>query len=328
MKSGDRLIKQFGLENLPNAQMVQWLTSPVRTLMVVYDTMRPRTPITKVFLRNFPYPVLAVDNNDLSNEIMLPPVDLKDYDGNLEGRIIILVDLAGRRVDDGMFTKQWESAIKTKSFYSQPLQEVGFSIPDFKANGTSTRNWQFYRQRQAMGNSGATLTSVGWNKRKDTITLQYKVVPTFDSRVGVTTKTWDAGETGNYQQPPYARTARSYKVQVKFDDVRKHVGTRDEFLDMIPYEKEVFLESMIRDCPVRVHSNDKSFYFQGVWENGDNLGFVIHPFPGTRGTGEWSQKHVGDYPGIYTTKHILEVFERIPQDVKKIADKLNSKYGS
>lgn len=326
MRAGERVIKQFGLENLPNAQMVQWLTSPVRTLMVVYDTMRPRTPITKVFLRNFPYPVLAVDNRDLSNEIMLPPVDLKDYDGNLEGRIIILVDLAGRRADDDKLTKQWESS--PKAFYASPLNEVGFSIPDFKSNGTSSRNWQFYRQRQSVGSSGAKLTSVGWNKRKDTITLQYKVTPTFDSRVGVTTKSWDAGETGNYKQPPYARTARSYKVQVKFDEVRKHVGTRDEFLDMIPYEREAFLEAMIRDCPVRVHSNDKSYYFQGVWENGDSLGYAIHPFPGTTGTGEWSRKHVGEYPGIYITKHILEVFEHIPQDVKKIANKITAKYGT
>lgn len=323
MRAGERIIKQFGLEKLKNAQMVQWLTTPVRTLMVVYDTLRPRTPITKTFLRDFPYPVLAVDNRDLTSEIMLPPVDLEDFDGQLAGRIVILVDMAGRRADEDELTKVWEQA---PAYEVRSLQEDGFTIPDFRTNGTSSRNLTFYRQRQDQGRSGSTLTSVAWNKRRDTITLQYKVVPTFDTTVGVTTKNWNAGEKGAYKQPPYARTARSYKIQVMFENVSDHVGTRSEFLDMIPGEQEAFLDAMIRDCPVRVHSNDKSFYFQGVWENGDKLGYVIHPFPGVTGTGEWSRKHTGEYPGIYTTKHILEVFYTIPTDTQTIAQRIASKY--
>lgn len=327
MTAGKRIIKQFGLENIPNATMVQYLTSPVRTLVVVYDTLRPRTPITRVFLRQFPYPVMAVDNRDLSNEVMLPPVDLKSFDGNLQGKIILLMDLAGRRAEDNSYTKKWESA--PKAYVVEPLQEKssGFTIGDFRANGTSSRNRDFYQQRRSSGRSGSTLTSVTWNKRLDTLTLQYKTVPTFDTTVGVTTKDFDAGEKGQYRQPPYSKTAKSYKIQVKFDDVSYHVGTRNEFLQLDDFEKGQFIQSLIQDCPVRIHSNDKSFYFQGAWENGDSLGFAIHPFKGTAGTGEWSRRHTGEYPGIYTTKHIVEVFETIPGDVNEIVRRIVSKYG-
>lgn len=325
MRTGEKIAKSLGISHLKHAQIVQFLTSPVRTLVVVYDTFRTRVPITHYFLKHFPYPFTALDNLGWDREDMLPPIELLEYNGDTNTKILFSVDLAGRLADEDEFQKRWESA--HSELRLNRLDEAGFTIPSFKSDGVSSRNRDFYQIRKSQGSSGSKLTSVSWNKRKDTLTLQYKVTPTYDSKVGVTTKGWSAGSTGRYSDPPYAKTARTYKVQIQFEDVSKHIGTRSEFLDLlIEWEKEEFIRALIRDCPVRVHSNDKSFYFQGVWENGDELDFAIHPFPGTKGQGEWSQKHVGEYPGVYITKHILEVFEQIPQDTDKIMERIERKY--
>lgn len=328
MNSGQRLIKQFGLEYMKNAKMIQWITSPVRTLMIVYDSFRPTTPITHNFLRQFPFPVFVADNVDLKKEPMLPPVDLKDFRGQLAGRIVVVVDLAGRWADERRYTKVFEGFVgwMSKTQLTEARTESGFTIQDFLTNGTSDRNRFFLNQRKSEGNSGAKLTSLSFNKRKHTLRLQYKVTPTFDSTVGVTTNTWNAGSKGDYTDPLYAKTARSYKVVVLFDNVEEHVGTLPEFLALSEVDQVEFIVALVNDCPVRVHSNDKSFYFQGVWENGDELGYAVHPFPGVRGEGEWSMRHVGEDPGIYTTKHIVEVFETVRLDVAEIVKRINSKY--
>lgn len=324
MTTGQKLRERFGLGSIKTVKIGQVLTSPSRTILIVFDSYRKRWPISDYFLRNIPYPVSAFSGNDLdSRPRVLPFIDIDLYRGSVDTKIIVLVDLAGRHADEDSFEHQIENVVLPNGGL---LQEEGFTIPDFRSNGISSRNRQFLLQRRTDGRSGSSLTGLSFNRRKNTLLLQYKSVPTFDPKVGITTKNWDAGEKGSYKQPPYAKTARSYKVQILFEEVEKHVGTREEFLDLMRFEQVEFIRSLIRDCPVRIHSNDKSFYFQGVWENGDELGYAMHKFPGTKGTGEWSRDHVGENPGIYVTKHILEVFEQIDQDIDVIVDKINQKY--
>lgn len=323
MSTGTELRKRFGLEQIGRVMLGQVLTTPVRTMLIVFDSFRPDWPLTDNFLRNFPYPAMAFSAHWDDRPKALPFVEIDDYRGSLGNKVIVLIDLAGRKADEDIFQKQFEQVVIPSR---SKLEEDGFTIPDFRTNGISSRNRNFLQQRKSEGKSGSTLTSVTFNKRKNTLLLQYKSVPTFDSKVGVTTKNWNAGQTGAYKDPPYAKTARSYKIQVLFEDVEKHVGTREDFVSLTDFEQEEFIRALIRDCPVRIHSNDKSFYFQGVWENGDELGFSLHPFPGSSGTGEWSSEHVGEDPGIYVTKHILEVFEEIENDIPSIVSKINRKY--
>lgn len=325
MNTGERLRKRFGLEDIENVRIGQALTSPTRIVFIVYDSFHPSWPITDYVLRQFPFPVAGYNGNDRDRPRMLPYIDIDEFSGVVDGKVIVVVDLADRRADEDAYSRSLESIVLPRK---PVLQEDGFSIPDFRSNGVSSRNQSFLTQRRSDGRSGSELSSVSWNKRNDTLLLQYKSVPTYDSKVGVTTKNWSAGSTGSYKQPPHAKTAKSYKVQLKFDNVSEYIGKRSDYFSFTRGEQAQLISDLINTAPVRIHSNDKSFYFQGVWENGDEIGFSIHPFPGTQGTGEWSQKHVGEYPGIYVTKHILEVFERIEQDINAIVDRIDRKYQS
>lgn len=336
MTAGQKIRKEFGLENLPNVMIGKVLTRPIHTFFVVFDTRRPTLPISNHALNNFPFYAMIYDKPKAKKPFIVPFVHLDRFQGSIDRGYFLFVDLAGRFIDDRLFTKIIEDSEQAPSInyrlYLNSLveggqkleEESGYTIDDFLNYGVSGRNMDFLMDREMNGRSGSELTSLTFNKRKNTLLLGYKVVPTYDSKVGITVKNFDAGSAGSYV--PYARTGRNYKVNVLFSNIDYHVGSKEEFLELEYEDQVAFIRDMIRTCPVQVHSNDKSFYFQGVWENGSKLGFSIYPFMGTMGTGEWSYAHKGDYPEYYLTKHLVEVLNRIQNYPEEIVDKIRNKY--
>lgn len=121
--------------------------------------------ISQVILRctyEFRFPVFVADNTDLSMEFMLAPVDLKDLSGQLAGRIVVVVDHAGRWADERRYAKVSEGFVgwMSKAPRTEARAESGFTVPDFLTNGTSDRNRFFLNQRKSEGNSGAKITSL------------------------------------------------------------------------------------------------------------------------------------------------------------------------
>lgn len=199
----------------------------------------------------------------------------------------------------------------------QYLIESGFTINDLRKKIPSKRNLHFLKVRQTEGNSGSFLTDVIWNDKKDTLLLDYKVVPTGDEKivkiVNLNGKVEDATE---------------YNVKIEFQEVSKYLKSKQEFLSLSKMDQVNQIINIIKKCKVKVHANDASYYWQGVWDVADKQGFAIEKFPknNNRGKGIWSKRHTGKYPGKYLTKHILECLNNTMFLSSIIAKKIRTKY--
>lgn len=336
MSVGAKLKKDLGLDKLSNVLIGRMLNSPLKVYMVVYDTRWPRSPITNHMMKRWPYAGMIYRDPKEGRPQFTPFVDIELFNGVVQGSYFFAVDLGGRFSDRKMLTKKIESrdeSPKETGFLAQfstleeglrSLDEEGFTVADFKKNAASDRNKEFLTLRRRDGEPGSFLKSATFNKRLNTLLLQFDSNITYDPKAGITTKGFNGGSKGNYK--PHSKMASKYRVQVQFEEVEKHVGTLPEFLELSKGEQVAFIREMIKTCPVKVHSNDKSWYWQGAWENADYLGYAIHPFKGTSGNGIWSKRHQGESPAIYITKHILEVMSVIPFLAADIAKMIREKY--
>jgi len=195
------------------------------------------------------------------------------------------------------------------------IEGTGFSITDLLKDAPSDRNKKFYKQRKSEGKQGSFLEDVIWDETSDSLTLKYKVVPTFDSSVKVTNKQSNIS------------SAKEYQVEIQFEDVEKFLGSKEDFFSVLSKKEQGELfKILVKDGTVKVHSNSLDFYFQGVWENGDNLGYSIYPFTGTKGKGIWSKRHKNASSAIYVTKHLMEVLKTIPFVSNKAVKQLRDNY--
>jgi len=87
-------------------------------------------------------------------------------------------------------------------------------------------------------------------------------------------------------------------------------------------KRDLFIATVIKNAPVKLHSNDMSYYWQGVWEMGDKYGYSLFPFPkwqgAEKGDGTWARRHIGKSSGIYLTKHLLELLTIVSSNAMAI----------
>ena len=83
---------------------------------------------------------------------------------------------------------------------------------------------------------------------------------------------------------------------------------------------------MINNATAKISSDDASWLYQGMWQNATDLDYAIFPYTGPKGKGEWSNRHMGEDPAIYISKHIREVFQQIKKDASKISGVLRKRY--
>ena len=113
-----------------------------------------------------------------------------------------------------------------------------------------------------------------------------------------------------------------YEVEVLFEEISQYLGTKEEFLSLSKGDQIKKLRELVRKGEVRIHANDFSFYYQGMWENADALDYSIYDFPGPAGKGIWSTRHKGESPAIYISKHIIEVLSAIPFAIDEISSEI------
>jgi hypothetical protein len=246
-----------------------------------------------------------------------PPIDIERFNTQtLSNSIFFVVDLGGSR-----YVKNRVAESLEKSHYSvyvpnlKSLTEEGFLLSDWKASGTSANNKDFLKIRRDDGTAGIFFQNVDWNEGEDTFKVIFRANPTWDKSVPIINK------KGQQKKGSF------YTVELMFEDVENSLGSIKDFLLMTANEQRQLIRDMIKTKPIKIHSNDMSFYWQGVWENGDDLDFGIYPFPGTKGKGIWSRRQVGEAPGIYSTKHILEAFSVLPFIETDIAKSIRNIYG-
>lgn len=96
-----------------------------------------------------------------------------------------------------------------------------------------------------------------------------------------------------------------------------------QFLNVLPYVKLVNIISsklttkdinnIVDNCEVQFYSDDKSFYWQGFWEDLSKNKAAIYPFKGTNGKGIWKDIHTKagglTNPNLRVTKHIEQLIK-------------------
>lgn len=148
-----------------------------------------------------------------------------------------------------------------------------------------------------------------WKIPDNEVIVYFYVSPTYDSRTVLT---------------PSARPYRGsfYNVVFQFTGVEAELGTIDEFTALRERDRERAVEEMIWNCPVKIYSNDPSFYYQGVWEDLAKVDGTIFDFPGPTGTGVWHNRHQASgglaNPNIRITKHIAQIIQHMHSYIPEI----------
>jgi hypothetical protein len=153
-------------------------------------------------------------------------------------------------------------------------------------------------------NSHVALIEAKWKIEDNEVVVFFYVSPTYGGHTVLT---------------PSARPYEGsfYNVVFQFSGVETFLGTIEEFTGKQERDREKSVEQMIWNCPVKVYSNDPSFYYQAAWEDLAKVDGVVFPFPGPTGTGYWHDKHVASgglaNPNIHITKHMANIIQEMPK---------------
>jgi hypothetical protein len=161
--------------------------------------------------------------------------------------------------------------------------------------------------------SGVKVIESTWESTKDIMTIYFEIEPTGGERTTVLTPS----------ARPYPGTF--YNVMFQYQNVSHYLSDQDTYKEL---DKETQLEgmkNMLYRCETKLHSNDASFYYQGVWEDLSHVDGAIFGFPGPSGKGIWRKRHDMsgglEIPEVRITKHIAQVI----QDLNNLLDQIHSK---
>jgi len=148
-----------------------------------------------------------------------------------------------------------------------------------------------------------------WKIADNEVVLYFYVTPTYNNRTVMT---------------PSARPYQGsfYNVVFQFTGVESELGTINAFTALNEHDRERAVQEMIWKCPVKVYSNDPSFYYQGVWEDLAKVDGTVFDFPGPTGTGFWHNRHQASggltNPNIRITKHMAQIIQHIRSYIPEI----------
>lgn len=174
----------------------------------------------------------------------------------------------------------------------------GLDIKNFNKTVPSTINKDKYKERKETG-VGTFLNSVKWNNKKDTLTLFFNVTPTSGTPVDIVSKKGKISK------------GSKYKTEIQFENVSKFLGKKKDFLSNSKGDQIKKVRSLTSNGSVRIHSNDLSFLFQGVWRRSVDGDYNVYNLPSNRtvDTGIWKTRHGKNK---YATKHIMSCIDTIP----------------
>lgn len=348
MKTSGQLIKhQLGLENFPNIKISRLLGHTYPVYMIYFNSHNTRLPILRhtVAKAHFTSKLFFGTDSFKKPAMMTPLIDLDKFNGLIRGALFTTIDMAGyHMIDKNEFQKVKESIendIKTSIYYFGEnlvqLTEDGYSIPDLFNNIKNKHELDFYKDRQTNGTHISNITQISWNDKNwraiggdrnmSTLTLTFKVKPTYGIPDFVFTKT---GSKTN---------ANEYTIRVQFQDINAWVESRSAFLDLNIADRKEFMQSVLKLAPVKLWSNDPSWMFRGSYENSTDLGYSMYDFhkqgipaqdPSQTNSAynKYYRPHGSEKPAIFTlSKHMIEVLKKLPELSDEIIRLIAQKYG-
>ena len=318
MTTGEKVKSDLNLDDYPYVSIARVLGGSYKMYYVWFDSYRSSVPLTRTRIESKPYTAMMFrDANFRDKMTTTPPIEIERFDTQtLSNTIFFIIDLGGSRFVKNRVGESTKNNNIPNSFIPNLdyLNEEGFLLKDWKASGTSSNNKKFLKIRRDDGIAGIFFQGIDWNEGDDTLRLIFHANPTWEKSVPVINK--------KGQQ----KSASFYTIELLFENVNNSLGSIKDFLEMSKGEQRELIRDLINTKPIKIHSDDMSFFYQGVWENGADLDFGIYPFPGPSGKGIWSKRQVGEAPGIYSTKHILEAFGVLPFIETDITQAIRNNY--
>jgi hypothetical protein len=188
-----------------------------------------------------------------------------------------------------------------------------FFIPDWLKNGISDRNKKFYDERTSNHNVSRFVRST-YNRKKGTITLYFKITPTFAGGKNTVKLTKINGE---WMEGYY------YTLKVQFVNVNSVIEP-SEWKKLSKKERIEIVHHIIDGMDVRFHSNDPSFLWQGAWKRLDDMDSCIHKFPDKKDSGIWGARHGNQE--IYLTKHFLNTLPTLKFNSDVISSSISKEF--
>ena len=216
------------------------------------------------------------------------------------------------------FTEYYQYTVELpeglREFRMQTLTER-FSLSDLGKNAVSnlTKVHLGFRLTDPEYDSGVSVIEAQWSPSQDTFTTFFEVQPTKGTPATVLTpsaKEYD----GTF-----------YNVIFQFLKINQYLGTPEEFQKYTAEEQVMAMEDMLWKCECKLHSNDPSFYYQGMWEDLAKLDGTVFQFPGPKGDGVWRAHHAQSgglaIPDIRITKHMAQIIDNFDGMIPEIRDK-------
>ena len=153
-----------------------------------------------------------------------------------------------------------------------------------------------------------------WDTHDDTFTVFFNITPTKGSTTTVLT--------------PSAKEypGSFYNVAFQFQAASQYLGSAEEFNSKSKSDQLAMLKLLVWKSAAKLHSNDPSFYYQGMWEDLYKLDGTIYKFPGPKGEGVWRKRHAMSgglaIPEIRITKHMAQVINQIDSLLAEVRDSL------
>jgi len=349
LKTSGQLVKrQLGLDKFSNIKISRLLGHTYPLYLIYYNSHNLNLPILRhtVARVNFTSKLFFGTDNFKKPAMMTPLIDLDKFNGLIRGALFTTIDIAGYHMIDKNQFKKVKESIEDNNIESSlylfgenltQLTEDGYSIPDLFNNVQNKHELDFYNDRQTNGTHSSKITQISWNdknwraigddKNMSTLTLTFKVKPTYGVPNFVFTK------TGSKIQ------ANEYTIRIQFQDINSWVESRSAFLDLNTIDRKEFMASVLKLAPIKLWSNDPSWMYRGSYENSTDLGYSMYDFhkqgiptqdPSKVNSAynKYYRPYGSEKPAIFTlSKHMIEVLKKLPDISDDIIRLIVNKYG-
>lgn len=146
MKTGEILKEKLGLSNLKEIKIARVLVSTFRVYVIFYDSLMKSRSITNAEIKRISYFLFAMKYPFKEKPMLLPLMDLIDFNGDIDNSMFFTYDLAGRFGNRKLLSKTFESKLshvasgRINEFLSLADLKNPEAVSDFTKNTRKQRN--------------------------------------------------------------------------------------------------------------------------------------------------------------------------------------------
>ena len=313
MTSGQDLKRQLGFPDWQEVSFTRLLGFYVPVILILYDSRRPRIPITSFDLKKAQS--IGILRYPFDKQIsMTPVISLDIFNGPLKIYTIFCIDISGRFGDKAIQPKK-ESA-GNEVHFNEWLTFQNLNSPDAISN--LTKGYRDLRNKLVKPeNFTAKLTDCRYDKEHDWVTFEFVTTAT----VPQYPKNHDFMKTDSSKDFELVKNpAKQYAVSIRILDFMKWLkDTRPDRLADEPITwKEI--KDVLDVAYIQTHCTCPADWWQGLTYNRTQLDGAIYPCDIKPKV--WNAKNLHNEEG-FLCKHTYGIIRYIAFFENQMTSKLN-----